>query len=127
MTDKLYFLQPHLSRFECRVLSCTETTDGLFEIVTDRTAFFPEGGGQSSDEGYFIYGGQKLILQGLFERGDDVIHLCTEPLPEGAALTGVLDYKLRFSKMQNHSGEHILSGIAHKLYGCNNVGFHMGK
>lgn len=127
MTDKLYFLQPHLKDFSATVISCTPAENGLYALLLDRTAFFPEGGGQDSDEGYFTFGGEEIKVVSLADKGDEVVHYVKAPLTEGSIIEGHIDYELRFSRMQNHSGEHILSGIAHSLYGCNNVGFHMGK
>ncbi len=126
MTEKLYYTNSHLKSFESLVTSCTKVKEGLYECIFESTAFFPEGGGQSSDTGYLVYNGEKLPLLGLIDRNDDVIHLTNTELHVGNKIEGFIDYDLRFKRMQNHSGEHILSGIAHRLYGCNNVGFHMG-
>lgn len=121
VTERLYYFDGHLSRFEARVLSCEAEKDG-YGVLLDRTAFFPGGGGQEADEG--VIAGQKLLA--LREEGEDIVHVVEKPLEPGAAVTGELDWPLRFRRMQGHSGEHILSGTVHRLFGYDNVGFHMG-
>lgn len=121
VTERLYYFDGHLSRFDARVLSCEAEKDG-YAVKLDRTAFFPGGGGQEADEG--VLAGQKLLA--LREEGEDIVHVVEKPLEPGAAVTGELDWPLRFRRMQGHSGEHILSGTVHRLFGYDNVGFHMG-
>ena len=121
MTIRLYDTDSHCSEFEAEVLSCT-TKEGKIEAVLDRTAFFPEGGGQKSDTGTL---GAAQVL-GVIERDGEVIHILSEEIPAGARVKGVLDYEQRFARMQNHSGEHIFSGLVHSRYGYDNVGFHLG-
>ncbi|MEE0697677.1 MAG: alanyl-tRNA editing protein [Oscillospiraceae bacterium] len=121
MTEKLYYYDGHLANFTAKVLSCTEE-NGRYAVVLDRTAFFPGGGGQDADEGEL--GGMRLL--GLREDGEEIIHLVPGALQPGAEVGGKLDWPLRFGRMQGHSGEHILSGTVHRLFGCDNVGFHMG-
>ena len=121
MTTKLYYIDSHLFTFSARVLSC-EQNRGRWEIILDETAFFPEGGGQQADVGTL---GEAQVFD-VHERDGDVVHYCDRPLQTGATVEGNLNRELRLGRMQNHSGEHILSGTAHRLYGCDNVGFHMG-
>ena len=121
MTEKLYYQNGRLARFTARVLSCARDEKG-WAVKLDRTAFFPGGGGQEADEGEL----SGLSLLGLREEGEDVVHLVPEPLEPGALVEGNLNWPLRFARMQGHSGEHILSGTVHRLFGCDNVGFHMG-
>ena len=120
-TRKLYYEDCHLSRFSCRVLSCSETERG-WEVITDATAFYPEGGGQACDLGLL---GNIPVLD-TRERGEAVVHLCAGALEAGARVEGVIDYDRRFDLMQQHTGEHIVSGIIHRRFGYHNVGFHMG-
>lgn len=122
MTEKLYYSDGHLSRFTARVTSC-EKEDGTWAVKLDRSAFFPGGGGQEADEG--VLSDMKLL--GLREEGEDIVHLTPAPLEPGALVEGRIDWPLRFSRMQGHSGEHILSGTVHRLFGYDNVGFHMGE
>lgn len=120
-TRKLYYEDPHLSQFTARVLSCEAGRTG-YEIVLDATAFYPEGGGQDGDTG--TLSGVRVLDTRL--RGETVIHLCDGALEVGAAVDGRIDYDARFLRMQQHSGEHIVSGIVNRRYGFHNTGFHMG-
>ncbi len=121
-TRKLYYEDSHLTRFDARVVSCEETKKG-WEIILDATAFYPEGGGQAADTGRL---GHVRVLD-TREQEDTVVHLCDGPLEAGGAVSGEIDYGPRFLRMQQHSGEHIVSGILNRRYGCHNVGFHMGS
>ncbi len=121
-TRKLYYEDSHLKTFSARVVSCQQIPKG-WEIILDATAFYPEGGGQAADTGRL--GGVRV--QDTRERGETVVHLCDGPLEEGAMVEGTIDYDKRFLRMQQHSGEHIVSGIIHRRYGYHNVGFHMGS
>lgn len=120
MTEKLYWANSHCKSFEATVLSCTEE-QGRWAVILDKTAFFPEGGGQSADTGTL----DGVRVEDARERGEDVVHYCAAPLTVGNLVRGQLDWDERFQRMQFHSGEHILSGLAHQTWGCNNVGFHM--
>ena len=120
-TRKLYYEDSHMQRFTARVLSCEETGKG-FEVILDATAFYPEGGGQAADTGTL---GNVRVLD-TRERGETVVHICDGPLETGTEVEGVIDYALRFPRMQQHSGEHIVSGILFRRYGWQNRGFHMG-
>ena len=122
LTEKLYYSDGHLSRFTARVTSC-EREDGAWAVKLDRSAFFPGGGGQEADEG--VLSDMKLL--GLREEGEDIVHLTPAPLEPGSLVEGRIDWPLRFSRMQGHSGEHILSGTVHRMFGYDNVGFHMGE
>ena len=121
-TRKLYYEDSHLSQFTATVLSC-EKTDKGYEVILDATAFYPEGGGQAADTG--TLGGVRV--QDTRERGETVVHLCDGPLDVGAAVEGAIDFEARFCRMQQHSGEHIVSGIIFRRYGWQNKGFHMGS
>lgn len=121
MTRKLYYEDSHIREFDARVISCEER-GGKFEIVLDKTAFFPEGGGNPADTG--TLGGCAVTYA--LERGGEVVHLCTGPFSPGSAVHGEIDWEKRFSNMQNHTAEHIVSGIVHRRHGFDNVGFHMG-
>ena len=120
-TRKLYYEDSHLRSFSARVLSCEKTEKG-FAVILDATAFYPEGGGQAADTG-FLNGIRVLDTQ---EREETVVHLCEASLETGTAVEGVIDWEPRFHRMQQHSGEHIVSGIINRRYGYHNVGFHMG-
>ena len=119
---KLYYEDCHLKTFTACVTGCTQTPKG-WEVTLDATAFYPEGGGQACDLGTL---GHAHVLD-VREREEQVIHLCDQPLEIGAQVEGKIDWQRRFDLMQQHSGEHILSGLIHARYGYHNVGFHMGK
>lgn len=121
MTEKLYDADSHMCEFTARVTDCKEC-DGGYAVILDRTAFFPEGGGQESDRGV-IDGASVLDVQ---IKDGEIYHYTNAPLTVGETVECKLDRERRFRNMQNHSGEHIVSGIVHRLYGCNNVGFHLG-
>ena len=123
MTTKLYDQDSHCRTFSAQVFSCTPVQGGQWHIVLDQTAFFPEGGGQPGDQGTL----DTVRVLDTRERGDAIVHITDGPLTPGTSVTGELDWALRFARMQCHSGEHVLSGLAHSLYGCTNVGFHMGE
>ena len=118
-TERCYEADAYLKEFDARVLSC-EAADGAYAVVLDRTAFYPEGGGQPCDLGT-LGGARVLDVQ---ERGGELVHTVDAPL--SGTVHGVIDWARRFDLMQQHSGEHLVSGTAHRLYGCENVGFHMG-
>ena len=122
MTEKLYYLDAYATTFTAKVLECTEDKKN-WKVVLDRTLFYPEGGGQPADMG--TLGGVKVL--DVHEKDDIVTHTTDKPLEVGAEVEGEIDWERRFDLMQNHSGEHILSGVICAKYGCDNVGFHMGK
>ena len=120
-TKKLYYVNSHLSQFSGRVLCC-QPCDRGFEVILDQTAFYPEGGGQAADTGTL---GTVRVLD-VRERGGAIVHLCDGPVTVGQTLEGTIDYNLRFDRMQQHSGEHIVSGLINRRWGFHNTGFHMG-
>lgn len=121
--EKLYYEKPYVKTFEAKVLDCRPGKDGLYEVVVDRTAFYPEGGGQPADMGKL---GEAAVLD-VREKAEGIVHITDRQVLNGSTVTGIIDWERRFSHMQNHSGEHLLSGIVHKHYGFDNVGFHIGK
>jgi len=120
--EKLYEQNAYLTSFSAKVLSCEASKKG-FDVILDQTAFYPEGGGQPYDTG--ILGGVAVLE--VHERGGHVVHTCKSPLEVGSEVNGQINWERRFDLMQNHSGEHIVSGMAHRKWGCDNVGFHMGS
>ena len=120
-TKKLYYVDPHLAQFSARVLSC-KAGEANFEVILDQTAFYPEGGGQAADTG--TLGGVRVL--DTREKDDAIIHFCDGALTVGDTVEGVIDYDLRFDRMQQHTGEHIVSGLINARWGFHNTGFHMG-
>lgn len=121
MTEKLYYADSYMQKFSARVIS-SEAEGGLYAVVLDKTAFFPEEGGQYSDKG--ILGKQKVL--NVLEKDGVIYHYTDGPLAVGETVVGAIDFEERYEKMQCHTAEHILSGLIHKKHGLNNVGFHLG-
>lgn len=121
-TERLYDKDAYLAHFRATVLSCREEKGG-FAVILDRTAFFPEEGGQTADTG--TLGGAQVLDVRI--SGGVISHFLDRPLPEGAEVEGEIDFPVRFRKMQNHTAEHMFSGICHRKFGVANVGFHLGS
>lgn len=121
MTEKLYYKDAYIKEFLATVLS-SEKNGEYYETVLDKTAFFPEEGGQYSDRGYI----SGVRVFDVCERDGVIYHLTKEPLMAGAEAECSIDFDERFEKMQCHTAEHILSGLFHKHFGVDNVGFHLG-
>ena len=125
-TEKLYENDCYLREFTATVLECIpcEHSDGMrYGIVLDRTAFFPEGGGQMADIGNL---GKAAVLDVQIQN-DEIYHYVDCALEVGSEVAGVLNWEQRLRNMQNHTGEHLISGIVHAQFGYDNVGFHLGK
>ena len=120
-TKKLYYEDPFLREFTAAVISCEEVKGGYL-VTLDRTAFYPEGGGQPYDTGVL---GEANVLE-VHDKGGVITHLCDKPLAAGESVDGRIDWTRRFDHMQQHSGEHICSGLICARFRCDNVGFHMG-
>lgn len=120
ITAKLFYEDAYIKEFSASVLSC-EFLNGSYAVILDKTAFFPEGGGQKADCG-FIGDAQVFDVR---EADGEIIHYTKNALTVGSVYECKIDWETRFSRMQNHSGEHIVSGVVHKLFGYDNVGFHM--
>ena len=129
MTEKLYDLNSYVTKCDAEVLSCGKAKkNGIegFAVELSRTCFFPEGGGQPADVGTITCGEQSVRVLYTYETGEEVFHLCDQPLEAGSQVQAAIDFPPRFAHMQTHSGEHILSGVILKEMGLHNVGFHMG-
>lgn len=122
MTKRLYDTDAYRKEFDAVVLECREGKNG-YEVVLDQTAFFPEGGGQPADHGWL---GDSIVCD-TRDKKEYVLHICDKPLEVGSTVHGKIDWDRRFLHMQQHSGEHVFSGIIHRLTGFDNIGFHMGK
>ena len=120
MTEKLYYLDAYIKEFDAEIISVTPVESG-YQVVLDKTAFFPEEGGQRSDSGRI--GAARVIH--VYE-SEGVIYHVTDSDPGLGECHCILDFDLRFDRMQCHTAEHILCGIIHKLFGLDNVGFHLG-
>lgn len=121
-TRKLFYEDVYLGMFEARVLECREEKEG-YAVLLDQTAFYPEGGGQPADSGFL----EEVPVTDVQEKEGEILHYTKEPFEAGSLVHGRIDWKERFDRMQQHSGEHIVSGLVHEKYGYDNVGFHMGS
>lgn len=121
MTEKLYYIDAYIKEFTATVTDVLTDKDGV-ALVLDRTAFFPEEGGQSADKGY-IADARVLDVK---ERNGVIYHYVDKAPELGAVADCSIDFAERFEKMQCHTAEHIISGAIHRLFGLDNVGFHLG-
>jgi len=122
MTEKLYYKDAYMKDFSACVIASEKTDEG-YDVVLDKTAFFPEEGGQYSDTGFI---NDSRVIR-VYEKEGIIHHICNKPLDLGDAVACRLNFDERYEKMQIHTGEHILSGLFHSLYGLENVGFHLGS
>ena len=120
-TVKLFYEDAGIREFDAVVLSCVPEKEG-HKAVLDRTAFFPEGGGQYGDIGWI----DGILVADTKEKSGVIYHYLEKPLKPGTKVHGKLDWALRFERMQQHSAEHVVSGIVHRRFGYDNVGFHLG-
>lgn len=120
-TRKLYYEDCHVRTFSAAVMSCVKSEKG-FCVTLDATAFYPEGGGQACDVGTL----DGVNVLAVYEEGETIVHLCDAPLEVGATVDGEINWARRFDLMQQHSGEHIISGLLYQKFGCMNTGFHVG-
>ena len=152
-TILLYEQDSFIKEFSANVLECRPAKEGYY-VILDQTGFFPEGGGQTADTGVLCWDAEcsdeNLTMDESIDRATDgsgdtyrsitvvrvlevqevdgeILHQTDGPLPVGSKIIGTLNWKERFSKMQHHSGEHIVSGLVHRHFGFNNVGFHLGS
>lgn len=121
--EKIFYTDPHIVDFEAAVTACRlDEASGLYLTVLDRTAFFPEEGGQTADQG--TLDGKSVLDVRI--RDNIIYHVMDAPLEPGRTVKGHVDWEQRFDFMQQHSGEHIISGLVHKRFGYHNTGFHLG-
>ena len=121
-TRRLYYEDVYKKEFTATVLECREHKNG-FAVILDESAFYPEGGGQPSDVGTL---GDVKVTE-VYEKDGELLHYTEQALEVGAKVEGKIDWARRFDLMQQHSGEHMVSGVIHAKYGYDNVGFHMGS
>lgn len=121
-TRRLYYEDVYKKVFTAKVLECREAKKG-FQVVLDESAFYPEGGGQPSDTGFL----NEVKVTEVHEKEGELLHYTEEAIQPGTEVRGKIDWSRRFDLMQQHSGEHMVSGLVHEKYGYDNVGFHMGS
>lgn len=121
-TQRLYYEDVYMKEFHATVTECRETKRG-YHILLDQSAFYPEGGGQPCDIGFL----NDIEVREVHEKDEELLHYTDIPLEPGTEVVGKIDWERRFDLMQQHSGEHIVSGLIHEAFGYDNVGFHMGS
>ena len=119
-TERLYYSDSYIKEFDAIVISCDKAEKG-YKVVLDKTAFFPEGGGQQADTGFI----GDAVVSDVQEADNVIYHYVDKELTVSDAYTCKINWEQRFLRMQSHSGEHIVSGVVHSLFGYDNVGFHM--
>ena len=119
-TEKIFYSDSYISSFSATVTGCVKASD-FYHITLNKTAFFFEGGGQKADTGFI----GDAVVSDVHEIDGEIIHICDRELEIGKEYSCSLDWETRFRRMQQHGGEHIVSGIVHSMYGYDNVGFHM--
>ncbi len=125
MTEQLYNQDCYIRTFQATVMDC-QPDKAYYKVVLDRTAFFPEGGGQTGDTG-FMRCPEVVNVLDVKEKNGEIYHLVDQEIEKGTLVEGELNWEERFFKMQHHTGEHIVSGLIHRMYGYHNVGFHLGN
>ncbi|NLH64347.1 MAG: alanyl-tRNA editing protein [Erysipelotrichaceae bacterium] len=120
--NELFYREPYTREFDAEVIGCTHVQDH-YEIVLSDTAFYPEGGGQPCDTGTL----DQINIENVQRRDGAIVHCADAPLAVGRKVHGILNWQRRFDHMQEHSGEHLVSGLIFRKYGFDNVGFHMGE
>ena len=130
-THKYYEADAYRREADAVILTAEPDGRGGGKLALDGTVFYPEGGGQPADHGTLtLPDGARLTVTDVHEQGGVIWHR-VDALPDtaapGTAVTGRIDWAWRFDKMQQHTGEHILSGILHQMFGAENVGFHIGS
>lgn len=127
LTKELFYENMYLSESKAKVLNCTKSQKG-YEIILDSTIFYPMGGGQYGDKGYILDSfGKRVDISDTYLKNNYIVHLGNNFLDEGSEVKIFIDWELRYARMQEHSGEHIISGLVTKYFGYQNVGFHMGN
>lgn len=126
MTKKLFYDNSFMQEFDAVVISCEQDKKG-WATVLDQTAFYPEGGGQPADHGVIVYGDNTVNVTDTREKAGVIVHYTDAEIPTGTAVHGIIDWTRRFDFMQQHTGEHMFSGVVNSMFGYNNVGFHLSE
>jgi len=121
-TEKLFFVDPYLRTFEAHIVEVQPLAQG-FGVILDKTAFYPEAGGQPCDQGKL----QGHPVRQVFEENGMIVHVVENPFQKGEKITGEIDCEIRFDHMQQHSGQHLLSQTFLRLLNAETIGFHLGK
>ncbi|MBR4035273.1 MAG: alanyl-tRNA editing protein, partial [Oscillospiraceae bacterium] len=126
MTKKLFYDNSFMQEFDAVVISCEKDKKG-WSTILDQTAFYPEGGGQPADHGVITFGENTANVTDTREKNGVIVHYTDAEIPAGTAVHGTIDWVRRFDFMQQHTGEHMFSGVVNSMFGYNNVGFHLSE
>jgi len=105
-TELLYLKDSYMKEFDAEVVR-----SGPRYVILDKTAFYPEGGGQPSDTGILLHKDEDYKVIKVMQRGDQIFHYLNEDIPEGTIVHGKIKWDKRFTYMRLHSGEHLLTGL----------------
>lgn len=119
MTEKLYLKDPYIKEFDANVISCIPYRD-KYAVVLDKTAFYPEGGGQPSDTGYI----DEYNVIHVLEENEQILHIVNDEIST-KKVNCRIDWNRRYDFMQQHTGQHILSHCFLKLFNGNTDSFHL--
>lgn len=122
VSERLYYVDQYIKEFNCNVVEMTKKDD-KYEVVLDKTAFFPGGGGQSCDLGTV----DNTNVIDVYEKDDKIIHVLDKEPTNLSNIKGKIDYNRRLDGMQQHLGQHVLSGCFYSLFGANTAGIHLGE
>ena len=120
MTERLYYDNAYLTEFDAQVLDCRANGDN-FDVLLDRSAFYPTSGGQPFDTG--VLDGARVVDVNV-EDGN-VWHTVTKPFDVGERVHGSIDWERRFDHMQQHAADHMIAGTLHRLMGGVTIGLHI--
>ena len=124
-TYKIYYGDSFKKEFAATVIDCIKTNNA-YNIILDKTIFYPESGGQPADTGQLEIKEGIINISDVREKGDTILHVSDSYIPPGTAVNGKINWGRRFSNMQQHTGEHIVSGVIKEHFKFDNVGFHIG-
>ncbi len=125
MTEELFLTDSYVKEFEARVQKLAGR-----EVILERTAFYPGGGGQPPDKGVLGVGPVRAsVVDVRRERGGaggEVVHVLDNPIPDTVRdLRGELDWERRYAHMRHHTALHVLSGIIWRNFGAKVTGGQM--
>ena len=115
-THLLYYDDHYMKEFDATVLWAQMTERGT-ETILDKTAFYPEGGGQPADKGFILSHGKEIPVTHVEKIGDSVVHVLARPVNVGEKIHGMIDWDHRYALMKHHTGTHVVNGALRKLFG----------
>jgi alanyl-tRNA synthetase len=118
-TETVYYSEPTTREFEAKVVLARKDEKGLEQLILDRTAFYPEGGGQHADRGWLESGGKRVKVGDVQKADNKILHTLEEPLgaAKGQVVNGIVDWRRRMAHSRHHTATHIIIGSARKVLG----------